>query len=98
MGDEGGNLTPGDRLDPAPNRQACRAALADLDARKAASLPLPSVQLSERRYIPALRLVLFGEGPELEALMALAAAAGIEAEAAGGLSLGQAPEGIAADR
>ena len=85
-------------IDPAPNRQACRAALADLDARKAASLPLPSVQLSERRYIPALRLVLFGEGPELEALMALAAAAGIEAEAAGGLSLGQAPEGIAADR
>lgn len=85
-------------IDPAPDREACRAAVAKLDARRPAALPLPSHALPERRYIPPLRLVLFGEGPELEALLALAWAAGIEAECAGGLSLGQAPEGLPADR
>lgn len=84
-------------IDPAPDRTACRGVLATLERREAASLPLPSDQLPERRYIPQLRLVLFGEGPELAALLALASAAGIDAHAAGDLSLGQAPEGIAVD-
>ena len=44
-------------------------------------------------------LQLFGEGPELEALVALAHAAGVEAQAHGkdALSLGRRPSGLAAD-
>src|SRR5690606_15654071 len=68
-------------IDPEPERAACRAAVEKLDAREAATLALPSEQLPERCYIPALALQLFGEGPELEALVALARAAGIEASA-----------------
>jgi xanthine dehydrogenase accessory factor len=43
--------------------------------------------------------MLFGEGPELEALAALAQAAGVEAEAHGkhALSLGQRPAGLSVD-
>jgi xanthine dehydrogenase accessory factor len=92
-------------IDPAPDREACRAAVARLDRREAATLPLPSTQglLEERRYIPALRLQLFGEGPELAALSSLAAAAGLDVEAFGtdgpqALALGQAPQGAASDR
>ncbi len=86
-------------IDPAPDHAACRAAVAKLDAREEAALPLPSPQLPRRRYIPGLRLQLFGEGPELEALAALAGAAGIEAATHGkdALSLGRRPEGLSAD-
>ena len=91
-------------IDPAPDREACRAAVARLDGREAATLPLPTAPglLGERRYIPALRLQLFGEGPELAALSSLASATGLEVEAFGtegpqALSLGRAPEGVAAD-
>src|SRR5690606_2824249 len=82
-------------IDPDPDRAACRAALDRLERREAASLALPSGQLPERRYIPALRLLLFGEGPELEALRALADTAGVEVEAHGkdALSLGRRPTG-----
>ena len=85
-------------IDPAPDRAACMAAMAELDGRRPAFLPLPSPQLTERRYIPPLRLLLFGEGPELEALLALAWTAGIEADCAGDVSLGQPPEGAPGDR
>lgn len=86
-------------IDPAPDRDACRAAVERLDARQEAGLALPSTQLAERRYIPALRLQLFGEGPELDALVALAGAAGVAAETHGkdALSLGRRPAGLAAD-
>jgi xanthine dehydrogenase accessory factor len=91
-------------IDPAPDRAAVQAAVERLDAREAATLPLSSVAglLEERRYMPALRLLLFGEGPELAALSSLATAAGLEVEALGtqgprALSLGRAPEGVAAD-
>lgn len=86
-------------IDPEPDRAACMAAVASLDARKQAGLALPAKQLPERRYIPALRLQLFGEGPELAALIALAGAAGIETAAHGkdALSLGRRPAGPAAD-
>jgi len=92
-------------VDPAPDRAACAAAVARLDAREHASLDLPvpaGTGLLERRaFIPALRLVLFGEGPELEAMAGLGRAAGIEAEAHRkddpALALGQAPQGLAAD-
>jgi xanthine dehydrogenase accessory factor len=86
-------------VDPAPDHRACRAVAERLDARGAATLPLPCTPLPERRYIPAPRLQLFGEGPELEALVALARIAGIETEAHGkdALSLGRHPAGLAAD-
>lgn len=90
-------------IDPAPDHVACAAALDLLETRHEASLPLPLGPLPVRRYIPALRLVLFGEGPELEALAMLGRAAGLVVEShskdgAGGLALGKAPHGIALDR
>jgi xanthine dehydrogenase accessory factor len=86
-------------IDPDPDRAACRVAVARLDQRLDAGLALPSAPLPERRYIPALRLQLFGEGPELDALVALAEAAGVAAETHGkdALSLGRQPAGLAAD-
>jgi len=86
-------------IDPAPEVAACRAAAAQLDAREQAVLALPTPLLPERRYIPALALQLFGEGPELEALVALAQVAGVETAAHGkeALSLGRQPAGLAAD-
>ncbi|MBT2133056.1 XdhC family protein [Croceibacterium sp. LX-88] len=88
-------------IDPEPDREACRAAIALLDDRQSASLELPVMtsDLHTRRYIPALRLQLFGEGPELEALVSLADAAGIEVSAHGkdALSLGRRPAGLSAD-
>ena len=47
-------------IDPEPDRAACRAAIAKLDAREEASLALPCSQLPERRYIPALRPKVLG--------------------------------------
>jgi xanthine dehydrogenase accessory factor len=86
-------------IDPAPDRTACEAVAALLDVREQAALPLQSAQLPARRYIPALKLQLFGEGPELEALAALAQVAGVETAAHGkdALALGRRPEGLAAD-
>jgi xanthine dehydrogenase accessory factor len=86
-------------IDPEPDRPACRAAIERLNGREGATLQLPSPRLPERRYIPALRLQLFGEGPELEALIALASAAGVDAVAHGkdALSLGRRPSGLSAD-
>lgn len=86
-------------IDPVPDHVACLAAVALLEGREDAVLQLPAAQLAERHYIPALRLQLFGEGPELEALVALAHAAGVEAQAHGkdALSLGRRPSGLAAD-
>lgn len=91
-------------IDPAPDRAAIKEAVARLDMRRAATLPLPSSGglLQERHYLPALRLVLLGEGPELVALRDLARALGIEEDARGihgpkALSLGRAPEGLLAD-
>ena len=87
-------------IDPEPDRDLCRAAVERLDRREAAALALPSPGLPMRHYIPAPRLQLFGEGPELDALVALAGAAGVDAIAHGkdALSLGRQPAGLAADR
>lgn len=86
-------------IDPEPDRAECAAALRRLDGREVAAVRLPCGQLPERRYIPALRLQLFGEGPELDALVALAGAFGIDTVAHGkdALSLGRQPSGLAAD-
>jgi xanthine dehydrogenase accessory factor len=86
-------------VDPEPDRDLCRAAVERLEAREETVLVLPAIGLPIRRYIPALRLQVFGEGPELEALVALAAAAGVEISAHGkdALSLGRRPAGLSAD-
>ena len=66
-------------LDPAPDRADCRRAMEALVDRKPVRLALPDISpLPERRYLPSLRIAAFGEGPELTALAALAAAMGIE--------------------
>lgn len=97
-------------IDPSPDRVAIRAAVARLDDRKQTSLqlPLPSDAapglLAERDYIPALRIVVFGEGPEMTSLAALAVAMGLPVEAharqghdGGKLALGRAPDDVAID-
>lgn len=90
-------------VDPAPDHAACAEVLAALDGRREASLALPLGPLPARHYVPSLRLVLFGEGPELDALAMLGRASGLSVEtfskdASDGLSLGRAPAGIAVDR
>lgn len=88
-------------LDPAPDRAACRAALGALEARRPARLPLPAGSpLADRSYLPALRIVAFGEGPELTQLVRLARAADIAIEAwdTRRLSLGQAAKDCRLDR
>jgi len=90
-------------IDPEPDRDACRAAVAKLDARGEASLALPEPSpLALRRYVPDLRLVLFGEGPELVAIAQVAEASGITVEAHGrddgSLALGAVPDHRSADR
>ena len=86
-------------IDPEPDRDLCRAAVERLDRREEAVLVLPAPGLPMRHYIPALRLQLFGEGPELDALVALAAAAGVEAARArqGRAVARTPPAGLSAD-
>jgi xanthine dehydrogenase accessory factor len=90
-------------IDPEPDREACAAVVEALDRREAAKLDLACEMLPQRHYVPALRLLLFGEGPELDAAATLGRASGLEVEtfskdASDGLSLGRAPSGIAVDR
>lgn len=90
-------------VDPAPDAAACRAALALLDGRTEAALGLGSAAglLQQRRYMPALRLQIFGEGPELAALRDLAAAMGLAVDVRSindpAMALGAKPQGLAAD-
>lgn len=87
-------------VDPAPDRDALHRALAELDARREAALPLASALLRERRYVPPLRILMMGAGSEVAALEKLAATHGIAVErleAGGDLSLGRAPEWLEAD-
>ena len=88
-------------IDPTPNRSACAEATAALARREPARIALPAVSpLAERHYLPALRIVAFGEGPELEALSRLAAAMEIEIDCFDKrrLTLGQAASGCRFDR
>jgi len=93
-------------VDPAPDREALRRCVERLAARREAALPLPLPAdappglIAERRYVPALRLVLLGAGAECAALAKLAAAQGVEVdwrEAGEGLALNKVPSGLAAD-
>jgi xanthine dehydrogenase accessory factor len=89
-------------VDPAPDRAAAAEAVALLDARCLAEFLLPAAAndlLRCRRYLPQLRLVALGSGPEIDALAALATAYPVLMVTSGpdrGLSLGQQPV-IAAD-
>ena len=88
-------------LDPSPDRGRCRAAIAKLAARRPARLKLPDVSaLRSRRYIPSLRIVAFGEGPELVHLVRLGRTMGLEIEAYDKqrLSLGKKAENCRFDR
>ncbi|WP_160735562.1 XdhC family protein [Altericroceibacterium endophyticum] len=65
-------------IDPAPDQPSLTRTIDALDNRKPAELGLPlpanapASLLQKRLYKPALRLLIFGEGPELEQLRALA--------------------------
>ncbi|RIV82466.1 XdhC family protein [Aurantiacibacter zhengii] len=90
-------------IDPEPDREACRAVVTRLDDRQEARLTLPHPSpMPQRRYVPDLRLMLFGEGPELAAMSQLATASGIVSESHGrddgSLALGQVPDHLTADR
>ncbi|MGE5953619.1 MAG: XdhC family protein [Qipengyuania vulgaris] len=88
-------------LDPEPDRRACLSALEALQARRPAGLALggPSLLLN-RTYLPALKLVVLGEGPELEAVASLCLAMKIQAEAfcRDDLALGQVAPNVHYDR
>jgi len=83
-------------IDPAPDRAAMAAAVAELDQRRPATLPLPAVSpMPERLFLPTLRLVVLGAGPEPEALVRLAATQGLPAELLAperDLALGRVPD------
>jgi xanthine dehydrogenase accessory factor len=90
-------------IDPAPDRRTLEATCAALRARLPAELPVGMTAQGAfvRRFLPKLRLVVMGSGPEVTALVGLARAQGIECIVAGplgettndvALSLGQAPE------
>jgi xanthine dehydrogenase accessory factor len=90
-------------IDPAPDHAACAAVAGQLDQRADARLALPAPSpLASRRFVPQLRLVLFGEGPELAAMAHLGAASGMAVETHGrddgALALGQVPDHLSADR
>ena len=68
-------------LDPAPDRMACRTALEALRMRRPARLALEDGRrMQNRAYVPALKLVVLGEGPELEAVAALCSAMTIDVD------------------
>lgn len=82
-------------IDPQPDLPALAATIAQLDRRQPAALALPAPSpLPRRAYLPTLRLVVLGAGPEPEALVRLAAAQGLPAELLApdrDLALGRAP-------
>jgi xanthine dehydrogenase accessory factor len=97
-------------IDPKPDRAALQAAAGDLAARREAKLDLPlppgtnEALLARRAYVPNLRVLLFGEGPEYSAFAHLATALGAEVEGHAradstgrGLALGRVPPDLVAD-
>ena len=98
-------------IEPAPDRAALADAVAALDARREATLALAHGRpelLRQRHYFPGPRLVVFGQGPEAEALVEMARqyrlAVSHEHPGQGrgqgqgqGLALGQPPADVAVD-
>jgi xanthine dehydrogenase accessory factor len=91
-------------IDPFPNRTMLTKMVAALDSRRAAQYQLATGRsdlLAERDFIPPLRLMIFGVGPEAAQMLRLAHAYGLDAVLHGpgsGLSLGRPPEGVTVDR
>jgi xanthine dehydrogenase accessory factor len=90
-------------VDPAPDRARLSAATAALEGREPTQLAVGPTAQGDfvRHYLPALRLIILGSGPEVTALAALARAQGIEVTVAGPagetgvdfpLALGRAPQ------
>ncbi|MBN9145279.1 MULTISPECIES: XdhC family protein [unclassified Novosphingobium] len=63
-------------VDPAPDADALQGAVAALERREVAHLPLGAG--FTRRYLPRLRLLVLGSGPEAATLAAMGRAQGIE--------------------
>ena len=61
-------------IDPAPDGSAAQRVLAKLDARRPASLTLPSVEgsaLTHKHFLPEPRIAVFGDNAECDALVRL---------------------------
>jgi xanthine dehydrogenase accessory factor len=86
-------------VDPVPDRADVRSVLASLATRRAAqlSLALGAGSTFERRYFPSPRLLLFGNGPEVAALSALAGSWGAEVDCIDLTLAGAVPPGQTAD-
>lgn len=91
-------------VDPTPDQDEIFGALKDLDARRPAAIRLPhdrSELLRHRKYLPPLKLKVFGSGPEAFWLEQLSRNFGIVTECyspEGELSLGRIPSELSADR
>ena len=85
-------------VDPFPDPRAIAQAVERLDARTTATLALPCTLeggLALRTYIPSIRLVICGSGPETEWLRELATGLGVASLVAGPenrLALGVVPQ------
>ncbi|HWU02214.1 MAG TPA: XdhC family protein [Novosphingobium sp.] len=64
-------------LEPAPDQAALQAVQAQLAARQPAALDIAAAGF-KRRYLPRLRLLALGSGPELATLARMAAGTGID--------------------
>jgi len=67
-------------LDPTADQNAARRIVGKLDARQSTWLELPEIdgQTARRQYLPSMRVMVFGDGPEGEAMQRLAGAYGAE--------------------
>ncbi len=87
-------------IDPSPDRSACRSALRALGSRRPVRLPFGSGEHRlYRTYFPSLKVLLLGEGPELEAMGSLCSAMEVDVElySRGDLTLGQAASHVRYD-
>ena len=87
-------------LEPRPDRVACRRTMEALGDRRPAQLVFGDGNRHfTRRYLPHLRIVALGEGPELASVTRLCAALNIEVQALGkdDLALGCTPDGLRYD-
>ncbi|WP_246034572.1 XdhC family protein [Qipengyuania marisflavi] len=68
-------------LEPAPDRAACRSTIDALRTRRPAQLAFEGCRhMAHRTYLPSLKLVVMGEGPELKAVASLCSAMKIDVD------------------
>lgn len=84
-------------VDPKPSYEHLKNAVVQLDKRAAASLSLALAEKNgfpERKYIPCLRIMIFGSGPEIDALAEMAEIFGAQVSCirpGEGIALGKEP-------